>query len=89
MSIVKHKNGRYSVYSGIVDNFTSINITKEEYIEIRKKDLERDLMLEVEGLFDRIDKHPELYTMGDKLKLIECLHGKEEREKVEKFLPKE
>lgn len=89
MSIVKHKNGRYSVYSRIVDNFTAINITKEEYIELRKKELERELMLEVEGLFDRIDKHSELYTIDGKLELIEALHGKEKRKKIEKFLPKE
>lgn len=29
MAIIKHKNGKYSVWSSIVDDFTFINITKE------------------------------------------------------------
>jgi hypothetical protein len=33
-SIVKQPNGRYARYSSIVDDFTDINMTEDDYIEL-------------------------------------------------------
>lgn len=85
MSIIKHPNGRYSIFSSIVDDFIYIGITKKQYLKIRQEELKQ----EVDDLFIKLNNHPEFYgKLDEKLKIIEMVHGKERKDKVLKLINK-
>lgn len=86
MTIIKHSNGNYSVWSNGIDNFTHINITKEEFIIMRLEEYYKEILQQLE----RIDKgliSDMNYTPDERLKILEEVHGKERRIEVEKLLP--
>ena len=88
MTLIKHKNGRYSVWSSIVDDFTYINMTRKEYINIRLNDYKEEIRRELENV-DKGITHGIFFTLDERLDTIEKVHGKDRKEKVLKLLPKE
>lgn len=89
MTIIKNPNGTYSVWSGIVNNFTYINISKEFYIKIILEECKNNL----NKVFEKVDKGIKHgigieYTLEERLEIIEKVHGKERRKEVEKLLNK-
>ena len=77
-------NGKIARFSDVVDNITDYNMTKEEAIEFAKYHL---------GTEDAIKKVERAYTDAKRwvksLETIEVVHGKDEREKIEKMLSKD
>ncbi len=85
MTIIKHSNGKYSIWSEVVDDFTAINITKEEYIIMKLEDYAKELEMELEKV-DKGTNYGVLYTMDERLNIIEKVHRKERKEEVLKLL---
>jgi len=88
VTIIKHPNGKYSIWSVIVDDFTVINITKEEYIIMKLEDYTKEIEMEFEKV-DKDNNYGILYTIDERLNIIEKVHGKERKEEVLKLLNEE
>lgn len=85
--IIKQPNGKYAIWSSVVDDFIYLNITPEEYIEERiKEEAEqiRDNVMKVVKLLD--EGKPAYYqftkSWEQALSLIEEIHGKKAKKKV-------
>jgi len=88
MTVIKHKNGRFSVWSSIVDDFIFINITRKEYFNMRLNECTKEIYKELEFLDKNVNSNI-IYTLNERLNIIEEIHGKERKDKVLKLLPKE
>lgn len=88
MTVIKHSNGNYSVWSTIVDDFTFINITKEEYITMKLEEYTKEIKQELEKV-DKGFNTTVMHTLDERLEILEKVHGKERRVEVEKMFPKE
>lgn len=70
--IIKQPDGKYAIWSTIVDDFIYIDCTKEEWIEMRKKEecdrIEKDL----NDIFDYFEKN-EIPKFYPKIKYEEIL----------------
>ena len=84
---IKQDNGKYAVWSTVVDNFIMVNADKEDLIELQQETFNRKVSEEnVDKALDRIEKHGSYKTMEEALDWIEEVHGKEERVKAEKWI---
>jgi hypothetical protein len=86
--IIKQPNGKYAVFSSVIDNFIFVNVTKEEYIKFRVKEETMRIEASLLDLFLILDKgenpYPnyEQHTFEEALNWIEEVHGKEEKLKI-------
>ena len=64
-SIVKQPDGKYSMWSSIVDDFIHTDLTKDEYIEIRAKEAYEEKKEEMEGAFKEIEANPNSRYLKD------------------------
>lgn len=61
--IVIQPNGLYGCWSTISDSFVAIDLTKDEYIEMRSKEAYEEKKREMEEIFNDID-NKEPFTMN-------------------------
>ncbi len=75
--IVKLPNGSYGSWSTIIDNFVSLNMTREEYIEERAIDAYNDKREELTSMFESIEKGKciGIKDYDECLEIIEEIHG--------------
>ena len=59
--IVKQPDGRFSIWSSIVDNFIITDCTKEEYIEMRIKEETEKIKKDLNEIFDNIENGKNSY----------------------------
>ncbi len=93
--IVKQPNGKLARFSDIVDNFTHINMTKEEALEVcrehlGRRDAEEKVQRGIEDHKPWQDGVPGsgLERWNDCIKTIQTIHGKKELNKVLKAIEK-
>jgi len=88
--IIKQPNGKYAIWSTLVDNFIITDSTKEEYIEFRIKEETERIKKDLKEIFEKIEKgeryHYTVYQWEEALKVLEDVHGKKELKKVMKRL---
>ncbi|MFQ3543482.1 hypothetical protein Q7A53_05300 [Halobacillus rhizosphaerae] len=79
--IVKQTNGKYSVWSTIVDNFILVNMSKRKlrkfFIAEAIKEATRDFEYRFQDLEDE-------YPMSHYLEMVRDIHGEEELEDIVK-----
>jgi hypothetical protein len=79
--IIKKDNGKYAIWSSIVDDFIFDDITKEEYMEFRLAESKKEVKKDLEEIFDKIDNGKNVYyqfamTYKDALAWKDRVHGK-------------
>jgi hypothetical protein len=81
--IIKKANGRYAVWSTVIDDFIWDGITKKQYVNFRLQELEEEWRKEIEKIFKAIAKgearniyHQFTMTYEEALKLRSELRGK-------------
>lgn len=55
--IVKNPKGLYNMWSTIIDSFIYYDLTKEEYIDVRAKEVYADTEEELQQIFIEIEKN--------------------------------
>lgn len=78
---IKQPNGKFAIWSTVIDDFTAINCTMEEIIEIEIEDEVKNLRRRISEKLEKVDKGEPAYyqfTMSWKAALEERdeRHGK-------------
>ena len=78
--IIKQPNGKYAVFSSIVDDFIFINITIEEYIKFRIAEESEQIRETIQKIATQLDKsekpyHVSTMSWDEALDTISELHG--------------
>ena len=85
--VMKKPNGKYAVWSTIVDDFIFDDINKEEYIKFRLKEEKERALEHLQEIFEALDsnKPREIYYQFT-MTYEEALEMKKKKEKREKCL---
>ena len=91
--IIKQPNGRFCVFSSIVDNVIWYDMEQKDIVEYMVKEFEEDKTIEVKGIIDQlnIDEKPYLIftkSYDEMISTIKDVHGKKEAEKVDHIIKK-
>jgi len=89
--IIKQPNGKYCVFSSIVDNVISYDMTEEEIINKFVADEKENIERKVKEIISQLNKNEKSYnqfTMNYEgmLKTIKDIHGEEEADEVRKII---
>ena len=87
--ILKQPNGKYAVWSTIVDNFIIKNCTRDQLVEFYICSQREMIENSIDEKLERIEKGIKLNlenTMEDCLRRIKIIHGKKEYDKLKKFM---
>jgi hypothetical protein len=85
--IIQQPNGKYAVYSTIVDNFVLLDATREDLIEDRVEECKRRATEEVDRVLSELKSGGRPYyqftqTFEETCDWIKQIHGAEELAKV-------
>lgn len=84
--VIKQPNGRYCVFSSIVDNFILINCTKQDLVDYYMEKETENVKNAVDRMVSRAEgKTPPnqfTKTYDEALKFIGEIHGKEELDRL-------
>lgn len=88
--IIKQPNGKYCIFSSIVDNVIMCNATEQDIIDFRVKEHTEKIAKEIKEIIADLDKGKKPYHFAksytEMLETIEDIHGKEEAENVRKVI---
>jgi hypothetical protein len=89
--IIKQPNGKYCIFSTIVDNITYYDMTPEEIIEWWVEEAKEEITERVNNTIDKLERGEKPYrqytqTYEEMIKLIFGVHGEEEAESVRKAI---
>lgn len=89
--IIKQPNGKYCVFSSIVDNIIMYDATEQDIIDWRIREEAERVTKDIKQIISDINAGEKAYGIFTKsysqmLDTIEDIHGKEEAEKVQKLL---
>lgn len=92
--IIKQPNGRYCIFSSVVDNITYYNMNKEDIIELRIKQYRQDITKKITETVEALDKGEKPYyqftrSYDQMLNDITAIHGKKESKKVNNLITKD
>lgn len=81
--IIKQPNGKYCIFSGIVDNITHYDLTREEIIEVKLEQAREEIIYNVDRILSKIEKNEQPYhqftmSFDDMIEQIKVVHGEEE-----------
>jgi hypothetical protein len=87
MQIIKTPNGKYCLYSSIVENVTHYNLEQKDIIKILVKEITEQITKEVDRVILELSEGKKPYyqftlSFEEMLKMIKILHGKEEMKKI-------
>lgn len=85
--IIKQPNGKYCIFSSIVDNFTYYDMTEDEIVELWANEEREQIAKRVKENIEKLEPGEKPYYQftqryEEYLALIEEIHGKEEMENV-------
>ena len=89
--IIKQPNGKYCIFSSIVDNVTHYDMTVEGIIEDWVNEAKNDITEKVKGIVSKLEKGEQPYyqfthSYEDMIALIKEIHGKKESQKIKSLL---
>jgi len=89
--IIKQPNGKYCIFSSIVDNVTHYDMSADDIIEEWVNDAKNDIIEKVKGIVSKLENNEKPYLQSthsyeDVLKLIKEIHGKKESNKVKSLI---
>lgn len=88
--IIKQPNGKYAIWSTIVDNFIYIDCSSvDEIVTIMVEEYEQERKKDVEGIVEKLESGEKPYyqfTMNwdEAIDVIKTIHGKREANKMDK-----
>lgn len=88
-AIVPLPNGRYSIWSSIVDNFVAIDGTKEDVLEYFVEAAKKEALRSWGEIFDAYEKNGSTFGIKDYeecLETIKTVHGEKQMEVIKKVL---
>ena len=89
--IIKQPNGKFCVFSSIVDNVISYDMTEEEIINKFVADSREDIERRVKEIISQLNNNEKPYyqfthSYEEMLKTIKNIHGEEEADEVRKTI---
>jgi hypothetical protein len=89
--IIKQPNGKYCIFSSIVDNITHYDMSVDDIIEEWVNEAKEDIKKRVKDTVSKLEAGEQPYFQFTKsyeemLSTIKEIHGKEECDKVKSFL---
>lgn len=89
--IIKQPNGKYCIFSSIVDNVTHYDMTVEEIIEEWVNDAKNDITEKVKCIVSKLENGEQPYyqfthSYDDMIAIIKEIHGKKESQKVKSLI---
>ncbi len=77
--IIKQPDGKYAIWSSIVDDFILVDITKEEYVQFSIVKAEKEVRKDLDEVFKAVDSgHPEMIYLNFAMTYEEALERKKE-----------
>lgn len=91
--IIKQPNGKYCIFSSVVDNVTHYDMTVDEIIEEWANEAKNDITEKVKGIVSKIDNGEKPYyqfthSYEEMLILIKEIHGEKEGQEIESLIKK-
>jgi len=84
--IIKQPNGKFAIWSSIVDNFIMTDATPEEYIQFRIEEESNRIKKDITEIVEKLEAGTKIgyydLSWDSALKEIEERHGAEELKKV-------
>jgi len=85
--IIKQPNGKYCLFSSVVDNVTYYDMTKEEIVEVWTEKAKKDFEKKVNDIVSKLDKGEKPYfqftlSYEEMLKTILEVHNVDEMQNV-------
>lgn len=89
--IIKQPNGKYCIFSSIVNNVTHYDMTVEEIIEEWVNQAKNDITEKVKGIVSKLDNGEQPYyqfthSYEDMIALIKENYGKKESQKIKSLI---
>jgi len=89
--IIKQPNGKYAVFSSIVDNFIILDATKQDIIEYYVKEQTHEITMRTNNIIERLEKGEKPYYQFTKtwtmaLDWIKQVHGEDAIKVLEREL---
>lgn len=89
--IIKQPNGKYCIFSSIVDNVTHYDMSPEEIIETWANEAKQDIETKVKNIITELENDERPYhqftmSFDDMLETIQDVHGDSELEEVKKLI---
>jgi hypothetical protein len=84
--ILKQPNGKYCIFSSIVDNITHYNMSEQDIVEEYVKDYRERISLEVNQTIKKLEASNDIKDFEETMEFIKEVHGKKEMIKVRKLL---
>ncbi len=89
--IIKQPNGKYCIFSSVVDNVTFYDMTVEKIIEEWTNEARLDIERKVKDIVSKIENNQQPYYQFTKrydemVEFIEEIHGKKEAKKIKKLI---
>ena len=91
--IIKQPNGRYCIFSSIVDNITHYDMEENDVVELWVEEQRRDISSKVREIIQSIESGGKPYhqftkSYEDMINLIKEVHGESEMQIVKKTIEK-
>jgi len=87
--IIKQPNGLYAVFSSIIDNFVSVNMTPETLLEKDVEDYRQSRRLEIEEVIESLEKgekyHPFTKSWDEAIRQLREINGDERADFFDDF----
>lgn len=89
--IIKQPNGKYCIFSSIVDNVTHYDMSVEDIVEEWATEAKNKIIEDVKGIVSKLEKGEQPYYQFTKsydkmLELIKEIHGKKESEEIKSLI---
>lgn len=89
--IIKQPNGKYCIFSSIVDNVTFYNMTEQDIINERVKEAKEKIENDVKETISKLNNGEKPYyqftlSFDDMIKEISDIHGKREANKIKSLI---
>ena len=88
--IIKQPNGKFCIFSSIVDNFTHYDMSEKEIVELWANKEKENIAKIVKENIKKLERGEKPYyqftkTFEESLYIIEQVHGKEEMQNIKKL----
>lgn len=89
--IIKQPNGKYCIFSSIVDNIVMYDMTAEEIIEVWTNEAREKIVKEVNNIIKQIENGDKPYfqftkNYNDVIEIIKTIHGEIEAKNIERII---
>jgi hypothetical protein len=89
--IIKQPNGKYCIFSSIVDNVTHYNMSVDDIIEEWLNEAKNKIVEDVKSIVAKLENNEQPYyqftkSFDDMLFVIKEIHGKKEMSKIKSLI---